>query len=71
MQYILKTKGLTNMLNGIKSKALLIGTMVVSILISGCGVKKDSDDKAMLVIGNNITEVTSDGQERAGGYSLL
>lgn len=54
-----------------KSKALLIGTMVVSILISGCGVKKDSDDKAMLVIGNNITEVTSDGQERAGGYSLL
>ena len=47
-----------NMLNGIKTKALLIGTMAVSILISGCGVKKDSDDKVMLQIGNNITEVT-------------
>ena len=51
------------MLNGIKAKALLIGAMVVSILISGCGVKKDSDDKVMLVIGKTITEVNSDGQE--------
>ena len=51
------------MLKGIKAKTLLIGTLVFSFLISGCGVKKDSDDKAMLVIGNNITEVTSDGQE--------
>ena len=58
-----KTKGITNMLNGIKSKALLIGTMAVSILISGCGVKKDSDDRAMLFIGKTITEVNSDGQE--------
>ena len=51
------------MITGIKHKALLIGTLAVSILICGCGVKKDSDDKAMLVIGDNITEVTSDGQE--------
>ena len=51
------------MLNVIRSKALLIGTLVVSMLISGCGVKKDSDDKVMLVIGDNITEVASDGQE--------
>ena len=48
---------------GIKSKALLIGTMAASILISGCGVEKDSDDKVMLVIDESITEVTSDGQE--------
>ena len=52
------------MLKGIKAKALLIGTLVFSFLISGCGVKKDSDDKAMLVIGSNITEVTSDGQKK-------
>ncbi|MDO4422704.1 MAG: hypothetical protein Q4C15_11775 [Eubacteriales bacterium] len=51
------------MLNGMKAKALLIGTMAISILISGCGVKKDSDDKVMLEIGDNITEVTSDGQK--------
>ena len=52
------------MLNGIKTRALLIGALVVSFLISGCGVKKDSNDKAMLVIGSNITEVTSDGQKK-------
>ena len=51
------------MLNGIKSKALLTGIMAVTIMISGCGVKKDSDDKVMLEIGDNITEVTSDGQK--------
>ena len=51
------------MLNGIKSKALLTGIMAVSILISGCGVKKDSDDKVMLVIDESITEVTSNGKE--------
>lgn len=51
------------MLNGMKAKALLIGTMAISILISGCGVKKDSDDKVMLEIGDNITEVTSDGKK--------
>ena len=51
------------MLNGIKTKALLTGIMAVTIMISGCGVKKDSDDKAMLVIDRNITEVNSDGQE--------
>lgn len=50
------------MFKGIKSKAL-VGIMVVSILISGCGVEKDSDDKVMLVIDKSITEVTSDGQE--------
>ena len=54
---------MTNMLNGIKAKAILIGIMAVSILISGCGVKKDSDDRAMLVIGKTITEVSSDGKE--------
>ena len=54
---------MTNMLNGIKAKAILIGIMAVSILISGCGVKKDSDDRAMLVIGKTITEVNSDGKE--------
>ena len=64
---------MTNMINGIKTKAILIGIMAVSILISGCGVKKDSDDKVMLVIGKTITEVTSDGQEtlldtRSGRY---
>jgi len=52
-----------DMLKGIKAKALLTGTMAVSILISGCGAKKDSDDKVMLDIGDNITEVTSDGQK--------
>jgi hypothetical protein len=51
------------MLNGIKAKVLLIGAMVVSMLISGCGEKKDSDDKVMLEIDENITEVTSDGQK--------
>ena len=51
------------MLNGIKSKALLLGALVVSMLISGCGVKKDSDDKVMLQNGRNITEVTSDGKK--------
>ena len=51
------------MLNGMKAKAFLIGTMAISILISGCGVKKDSDDKVMLEIGDNITEVTSDGKK--------
>ena len=51
------------MLSGIRSKALLIGTMAVSILISERGEKKDSDDKVMLEIGDNITEVTSDGQK--------
>ena len=53
------TKGIMNMLNGIKAKAFLIGTLAVSFLISGCGVKKDSYDRAMLVTGTNITEVTS------------
>ena len=53
-----------NVSKGIKTRALLIGALVVSFLISGCGVKKDSDDKAMLVIGSNITEVTSDGQKK-------
>ena len=51
------------MLNGKKSKALLIGIMSVSTLISGCGVEKDSDDRVMLEIEECITEVTSDGQE--------
>ena len=51
------------MLKGIKPKALLIGIMAVSILTGGCGVKKDSDDKVMLEIDENITEVTSDGQK--------
>lgn len=55
---------MTNMLNGIKAKAILIGIMAVSILISGCGVKKDSDDRAMLVIGKTITAVNSDGREK-------
>lgn len=45
------------------TKAILIVTLVVSILISGCGVEKDSDDRVMLIINENITEVTSDGQE--------
>ena len=53
-----------NISKGIKTRALLIGALVVSFLISGCGVKKDSDDKAMLVIGSNLTEVTSDGQKK-------
>lgn len=53
-----------NVSKGIKTRALLIGALVVSFLISGCGVKKDSDDKVMLVIGSNITEVTSDGQKK-------
>ena len=53
-----------NVLKGIKTRALLIGALVVSFLISGCGVKKESDDKAMLVIGSKITEVTSDGQKK-------
>ncbi|MCR5340851.1 MAG: hypothetical protein K6E60_05825 [Saccharofermentans sp.] len=53
-----------NVLKGIKTRALLMGALVVSFLISGCGVKKDSDDKVMLQIGNNITEVTSDGQKK-------
>ena len=61
---IFKTKGITDMLNGMKAKALLIGTMAISILISGCGVKKDSDDKVMLQIGKNITEVNSAGQKK-------
>ena len=52
------------MLNGIKAKAFLIGTLVFSFLISGCGVKKDSDDRVMLVTGNNITEVTSAGKKK-------
>ena len=56
-------KGIKIMLNGKKSKALLIGTMVVSTLFSGCGVEKDSDDRVMLEIEECITEVTSDGQE--------
>ncbi len=61
------------MLKGIKAKALLIGTLVFSFLISGCGVKKDSDDRVMLVTGNNITEVTSAGKKKLldknyGGY---
>ena len=47
----------------IKLKALLIGTLIVSVLLSGCGVKKDSDDQVMLVIGHYITEVTSGGKE--------
>ena len=51
------------MLNVKKTKSLLIGTMAVSMLISGCGVKKDSDDKAMLEIGDSITEVNSDGHK--------
>ena len=51
------------MLNGMKAKALLIGTMAISILISGCGVKKDSDDKVMLLDRKNITEVTSGGKK--------
>ena len=51
------------MLKGIKAKALLIGTLVFSFLISGCGVKKDSDDKVMLQNGRNITEVTSGGKK--------
>lgn len=51
------------MLNGKKTKTLLAGTMAVSILISGCGVEKDSDDRVMLEIDQCITEVTSDGQE--------
>lgn len=51
------------MFKGIKSKALLIGTMAASILISGCGVEKDSDDRVMLEINEQITEVTSGGQE--------
>ena len=51
------------MLNGIKAKALLIGTLAVSFLISGCGVKKDSDDKALLLDRKNITEVTSNGKK--------
>ena len=29
------------MINGLKPKALLVGTLVVSILSSGCGVKKE------------------------------
>lgn len=53
-----------NVLKGIKTKALLIGALLVSFLISGCGVKTESDDKAMLVIGSNITEVTSDGRKK-------
>ncbi|MBO4449076.1 MAG: hypothetical protein J5777_00660, partial [Clostridiales bacterium] len=61
------------MLNGIKSKVLLIGAMVVSMLISGCGVKKDSDEKVMLVNGRNIIEVNSEGKKKLldknyGGY---
>ena len=64
---------ITNMLKGIKSKILLIGTLVVSMLISGCGVKKDSDDKVMLVHGGNIIEVNSEGKKKLldnnyGGY---
>ena len=61
------------MFKGIKSKILLIGAMVVSMLISGCGVKKDSDDKVMLVNGRNIIEVNSEGKKKLldknyGGY---
>ena len=52
------------MLKGIKSKTLLIGALLVSMLISGCGVKKDSDDKVMLDINRNIIEVTSNGKEK-------
>ena len=51
------------MLKGIKFKALLIGALAVSFLISGCGVKKDSDDKVMLLDRKNITEVTSNGKK--------
>ena len=47
-----------------KSTVILIALLALSFLISGCGVKKDSDDKVMLQIGNNITEVTSDGQKK-------
>ena len=53
-----------NVLKGIKTRAFLIGALVVSFLISGCGVKTESDDKAMLVIGSNITEVNSAGQKK-------
>ena len=61
------------MFKGIKSKILLIGAMAVSMLISGCGVKKDSDDKVMLVHGRNIIEVNSEGKKKLldnnyGGY---
>ena len=61
------------MLSEIKVKVLLIGAMAVSLLISGCGVKKDSDDKAMLVNGRNIIEVNSEGKKKLldknyGGY---
>ena len=58
------------MFKGIKAKALLIGTIVVSFLISGCGGKKDSDDRVMLVAGNNITEVTSAGKKKLLDQSL-
>ena len=51
------------MINKAKSKTLLIGTIALSILISGCGVEKDSDDRVMLEINEQITEVTSGGQE--------
>ena len=51
------------MINKTKSKTLLIRIMAVSILISGCGVEKDSDDRVMLEIDECITEVTSEGQE--------
>lgn len=51
------------MINKTKSKTLLIGIMAVSTLISGCGVEKDSDDRVMLEIDEQITEVTSEGQE--------
>ena len=57
-----KTKGITNMLKGIKAKALLIGTLVFSFLISGCGVKKDCDDRVMLEFGSNINAVNSAGK---------
>ena len=53
-----------NVSKGIKTRALLIGALVVSFLISGCGVKKDSDDRVMLEFGSNITEVNSAGKKK-------
>ena len=38
------------MINKTKYKTLLVGTLAVSILISGCVVEKDSDDRVMLEI---------------------
>ena len=60
---MIKTTGITDMLNRTKTKALLTATIAASILICGCGVKKDSDDKVLLQFDESITEVTSDGQK--------